>query len=85
MCRILVLIVLPTSFPTVNPDPTIISCSIWKANQATSCRAYPGIGRSLDSLSVTFRLSHRVKDRIYWTKVSINTFVSDDRVDAEAF
>ena len=33
-------------------------------------------GRSLDSLSLIFRLSHRAKDRIYWTKVSINTFVS---------
>jgi hypothetical protein len=37
----------------------------------------PGVGRSLHSLSLTSRLSHRVKDRIYWTKVSINTFVSD--------
>jgi hypothetical protein len=39
-------------------------------------RLIQGIGRSLDSLSLIFRLSHRAKDRIYWTKVSINTFVS---------
>jgi hypothetical protein len=45
----------------------------------------PGTGRSLDSLSLTFGLSHRVNDRIYWTKVSINTFVSDDHVGAYAF
>jgi hypothetical protein len=77
MCRILVPIVLTTSsirpertsFPTVNPNRMVISRS----------------GRSLDSLSLTFRLSHRVKDRIYWTKVSINTFVSDDHVGAYAF
>jgi hypothetical protein len=37
------------------------------------------------SLSLTFRLSHRVMDRIYWTKVSINTFVSDNHVGAYAF
>jgi hypothetical protein len=49
-----------SGFPMVNPNPGVISRS----------------GRSLDSLSLTFRLSHRVKDRIYWTKVSINTFVS---------
>ena len=45
---------------------------------------------SLDSMFIfsgpyTFRLIHRVKDRIYWTKVSINTFVSDGHVDAPAF
>jgi len=50
MCRILVLIAFTTSsirpertsFPTVNPDPTIISRSIWKGNEAASWHAYPG-------------------------------------------
>jgi hypothetical protein len=36
------------------------------------------------SLSLTRRLSHRVEERIYWTKVSINTFVSDGHVGAYA-
>ena len=42
--------------------------------------------RSVDSvfisgqtLSLTFGLSHRVKGRIYWTKVSVDTLVSDHR------
>jgi len=36
-------------------------------------------------LSFAFRLGHSVKDRVYWTKVSINTFASDGHVDAYAF
>jgi hypothetical protein len=30
----------------------------------------------MESLSLTFGLSHRVRDRIYWTKVLTNTLVS---------
>jgi hypothetical protein len=36
----------------------------------------------MDSLTVTCVIKPESRARIYWTKVSINTLVSDDRVDA---
>jgi hypothetical protein len=38
--------------------------------------------RALDTIGISSRLSHRAENRIYWTKVSINTFASDYRVAA---
>jgi hypothetical protein len=35
----------------------------------------------LDTLGPVFRLGHRVTNRIHWTKVSINTFVSGDDIE----
>jgi hypothetical protein len=64
----------------IGPDSAHHPVDTTGEGRLSSCRAYPGIGRSLGSLSLTSGLSHRVKDRIYWTKVSINTFVSDDHV-----
>ena len=62
--------------PKSSPKPTIIPDRIWEGNQATTHRAFPGIRSLPHSLSLTFRLSHSVEEQIYWTKVSIHTFVS---------
>jgi hypothetical protein len=85
-CRILVLIALitlsiqpkRTSFPAVDANPTTFRARYGMATNPLPATLNPDTERSVVSLSFTFRLSHKVKNRIYWTKVSNNTFASDN-------
>jgi hypothetical protein len=50
-----------TGFSIVNPNPTIVSGSIWEGNETASCRAYPGRWAFTGRLALTRPLSHRVR------------------------
>ena len=63
-----------SAFPQSTRTPRSFPALCGSATKPLPCRAW----RLVDSPALTFRLSHRAKDRIYWTKVSINTFASDN-------